>query len=477
MSKTSPHSVIALAEYVDSLGPDVVRAEGWRTLSLSNLRADAARKLIVLANAAALDIELEDGTQTSIDPDGTLQSELEPYRVVVQKPDAEAGLGRVISAAGFRDLLPQAQRFDRIHYARAKIALNTNLFRIAPWGDTDAPQPAERTKSPQQIVRQSAGGPPAAEDIRPWLSKELSETAFQDPAIAAWTSIAAKELLRAIAGEIEADGRLVFRGATKLVLDAPDPAARDELGLLGFNGLMAAAAWVYEVPREVEARHTLLMAELCRSPRDRADPAALMKDSISPALEGAKLAYQLSLEEISKDTLKALADIRKSLSDETAKLADISRQLSASVAGAIFLGLGLLAARSATDAPSWLLRSLAALTLVYVGAVLASGLSFTAMQRRIREEWRRRLYRFISPSDYKAMVLDRAREAERSFYITAGLGFTVAFAVLAWVFYAAGSPRPSGELNARQDVERRSGGASPVDGSAVTTAPTTPKTD
>jgi hypothetical protein len=84
------------------------------------------------------------------------------------------------------------------------------------------------------------------------------------------------------------------------------------------------------------------------------------------ALESAKIAYQMALSSNSRDTLAALTDLRKAVTDETAQLTGLSRQLSTAVAGALATGIGLVAARITSHAPATLATALMVVVAVYV---------------------------------------------------------------------------------------------------------------
>jgi hypothetical protein len=170
--------------------------------------------------------------------------------------------------------------------------------------------------------------------------------------------------------------------------------------------------------------------EIARSATARTDVGTVLSACAVQALEGARLAFQMGLEDLSRDTLKSLADLRKGLGDDAAKLADSTRQLAGSVAGSLVLGLGLVAAKLGTTAPKALIIVLALVLAGYVAAVIVSNLQFVLLQRSIRKEWRGRLYRFLTSEDYQRMVLKPAYQAEQSTFIAMGIGGVLALIML-----------------------------------------------
>jgi hypothetical protein len=78
-------------------------------------------------------------------------------------------------------------------------------------------------------------------------------------------------------------------------------------------GLLAGVEWVYVSGFDVETRHLLLANEWARAYRP--DALAGLADR---ALESAKAAYKAYVKSSSRETLKALADLRKAVIEECA---------------------------------------------------------------------------------------------------------------------------------------------------------------
>jgi hypothetical protein len=160
-----------------------------------------------------------------------------------------------------------------------------------------------------------------------------------------------------------------------------------------------------------------------------------------PALEGARIAYQFGVTEQSKDTLKALSDLRKAVSDEAAKLSETTRSLGAAVVGAVFGNIALIVARLTLPANAQFVGAAAVLLglvlTIYVGATIGSGVQFLRIQRDLRRDWKDRLYRFLSTEEYQAMVNRPAERAERSFKIAAWCGGGMCLGLLLAVFFIA----------------------------------------
>lgn len=143
-------------------------------------------------------------------------------------------------------------------------------------------------------------------------------------------------------------------------------------------------------------------------------------------LQGARLAYQLSLSDLTREAIKAQGDLRKAVADDTAKLADNTRQVAMALAAALATSVGLIAAKIGTPTPDWVIQAVAVVAAFYVAAVIVSGWIFMQLQRDMRQTWRSRLYRFVPDSDYRAMVLDSAGRAKAMFTVVAVAGAIVA---------------------------------------------------
>jgi hypothetical protein len=247
----------------------------------------------------------------------------------------------------------------------------------------------------------------------------------------------------------------------------------------GFASLQVAARWVFQTDREVETRHGLLTAELARTNVGSSDAALLFENGSAPALEGAKIALQLGLHKLSLDSLKAMADLRKAVADETAKLSDTTRQLATAVAGALFAGIGIIAARLtlAISGPG-IVAAILIIGMVlcaYVAAVIISGVQFVSIQRDLRSQWRERLYRFLPEAEYESMVSSPAAKSEKAFKTAAVISGVLAglllCAVVAVTFVPYNSTKTVGPAAGQIDRYLGKEGAPPTASELPRSAP------
>ncbi|MBH8609982.1 hypothetical protein I4N56_002760 [Pseudomonas mohnii] len=139
---------------------------------------------------------------------------------------------------------------------------------------------------------------------------------------------------------------------------------------------------------------------------------------------------------MTKDTLKSLGDLRKAVTDETSKATDATRQTVTAISTAAGVGIGLAVTRMTIAVSPWLILVVMIVVLLYVVAIAWSGWHFILVQRDLRVQWQTKLYRFLSATDYEAMVTNPVKRSEHVFKRTAiwGVSVLVAWALCVVVF-------------------------------------------
>lgn len=403
--------------------------EGETTVSVSNLASVDAQKVATAAVAAGLACSIRDAEGQDW-PAADLVPEFQPFRVSVTKPVLADGTLAVVTGAGFEHLLAAGTAYNRWWVAGLTAPIRTWTTLFLPWGDDEAAPSAIPTANPRTLVREYSSERSVPASIGRWLLRR-DETIDLNVAICRiWAEAAVSAIMLALPNEVEDEqASLRFRGPPRLSLryerTAIGPAERQV-----FADLETAAAWVFENERETELRHTLLATEIARSGGD-GTVLSVFGDRLAPSLEGARIAYELSVAGTSADTLKALADLRKAVTEEMAKVTEATRQTITAVTGAIAVGMGLLAARSTTKTEPWLIEAVMVVAVVYVLLILATGAQFVLLQRSVRSDWQVRLYRFLPSSDYRKLVTKPAFRAEFAFWSAATIGVFATIA-LAW---------------------------------------------
>ncbi|NDW07096.1 hypothetical protein [Jiella pacifica] len=431
-------SVESLAARLDALDADgAFINEGEAIVSISNLEAVVAREVAELTDALGWSALAFDGAGTGWAFED-LDETFAPFRIDIAKPHGPAGVLRLLTNVGFASWLERDAPNAQWQVAQ----LTTKIVGVGacftPWDDEISVQAPDLVlSSPRTLVREFSGQRAVPASLARWLLRDVDTLALDDPAAWVWAERASRMLLLSLPDEFHADlGSLRFKGPPRLELTYPEtttPISR-ALGLSGVKDLQTALGWVFEVKRESEMRHILLASELARCGGTGEQAPEFLRDYLGAALEGAKTAYQMQLAGMSSDALKTLTELRKSVTDETAKVSDATRQIITAVASALAVGAGLIAARMTASASPLLIILVMVMAGAYVAITILSGVMFTLLQRKVRKEWQPRLYRFLSQRDYEALAAGPARMAENALWWSSILG-TVAIVVMAFAIF------------------------------------------
>jgi len=160
------------------------------------------------------------------------------------------------------------------------------------------------------------------EDLRPWLQRsgpKKSSTAYE-----AWKGLSGPRLLAALANRVsETDVGIAyhFSGPPSCII-TPSPTQISTV----FDRMLAGAGWVFAEGRDTDTRHLLLANELARSHRKSA-----LAEFGDGSLDSAKGAYAAYVQSSSRETLKALAELRKTVVDEAQKASQKAQDLASSL--------------------------------------------------------------------------------------------------------------------------------------------------
>lgn len=414
-----------LAEQLDVLAAQagVHINEDDRSVTASNLSAKATLEIISACVQLGWRCSAFDEAQTPTNP-SDINEDFEPFRINIRKPDTAADTLNIITEVGFLHWLDRGHHATNWRIACLKKPLVT-LGRIySDWSGSPDFTAAPLAKSPWTLVREPSAARLAPEDIRPWLLDQVQPD-FNDRLHLLWACRAFDALVHSLANEIDSEKNfLIFRGPPKLrlALLQINTEKIQEFGAEAFSILQVAAHWVYENRREAEIKHTLLSTEIARSGREDGNVADYLKENLITSLESARIAYQMSLSGLAKDTLKSLGELRKAITEETAKATDATRQTVTAISGALAVGFGLVAARLSTNINPWLISLVMLVAMGYIAMILYSGWGFIRLQRELRREWQPKLYRFLPQEEYRKMVTIPAEKSETVFKCSALIG-------------------------------------------------------
>lgn len=410
----------------------VTITESRTSLSVYQLSGPQAKEVVAL-------LEAGDWTNLRIsDEGGALHEEMlketsKDITVVADRKALPTGVEGVITLSGFDRLLSRAPSSRVVWVEGLEQAVDTLTVRYAPWGDIEEFEVKGEVADPAKVVRFLAPSNEGRGNLARFILKNPDQPA-NEPSLAPWRKRAIDCLTTALAHEVEPDGQLLFRGPppTRYAL-SKTAHVRDS----AFAALQRATAWTYENDRELENRHGLLAAEVARTSLRGGDISDLL-NSLELALEGARIAYAFGVNQQSKEALRSLADLRKAISDDTAKLSETTRSLCAAVVGAVFGNIGLLIARVSLQSNAKFIGGAAILLGVvlalYVAAIIYSGHRYIGIQRQLRKDWREKVYRFLTDEDYEKLVGDPVKKSENTFYVVSLIGMLMVLLCLYAVY-------------------------------------------
>lgn len=424
-------------------------AEAERSVAVSRLESQTVAELVQFAEALDWPVHIFDAADSEWTA-ATIDEAFGPFRVVIDKPEGPANVLRLLTNIGFGEWLARDDARSHWQVARLTRTIAAQGLRVTDW-DADACEPIVdiAQRSPRTLVREYHGQRSVPRSLARWLLSEDGGGTLEDESASVWARAAARNLVLALPDEYDSERQMLrFKGPPRLDLQLP--ANQDVVEVLGDDGfatLQSALRWVFEVERETEMRHILLATEVARCGGSGEQALPFLRENLAAAFEGARTAYQIQLAGLSSDTLKSLAELRKSVTDETAKVIEATRQIIAAVAGALAVGVGLIAARITTTTTPWLIAIVMVIAAIYVAITIHSGVSFMRLQREVRLQWQPRLYRFLSSHDYASLVGNPAGKAEAMLKMAAMLGGLAVVLTAAAIFFVprADIPRVAGE--------------------------------
>lgn len=303
------------------------------------------------------------------------------------------------------------------------------LAKFAPFGDPIDPRKWVFDLSDPRIV---------PSDLRPWLLKRQPE--IEGDAFSTWKSEAALRLWSSLVDQVAGSAK-----ERRYILAGPPThdVRVSENDIAGaFRPLRYASEWIFADVTDQDARHLIFGSELAQTLRALALPLA---DAIPIALDNAKAAYRAHVQSASRETLKALADLRRAVVDETQKTVERTHDLT----GALWRDLLVAAAPfvikilpdSANISSSLIARCFLCVAALYlIGSFTAQTLvnrDFFMQQRRARATWYAALTRYLPKQEYNEISAEPIEAAKRVYdRVLVGVGAFYAALVIA-LFSAA----------------------------------------
>lgn len=426
-----------------------------------------------------------DALGDELDLDANPEIEGQIRLIIGKKPTATTFY--FLTEQGVRVLLSdldQAAAARRVLVAAEFDGFRTASCAFEPWTQMVPDETeADRLKGivPRRIVRDQLAIVPLS--VGPILLTEAP--AQESETFHAWRSVASRQLLTTLCDEIWSDAGTVTVALTgprkrrlKAGLDAGDPQ-------LDLAPATEAAAWVYDSGREFETRHTLFTYELAREWPDETPFAEAFAAKAPAALEAAQAAFRLHVREASKETLKSLQDLRKSLSEEVTRFVTQTREIAATmwrdllvVVAALLGRFALVASPKPAEAKAadWLLVGIAIYLAFSIIATIASNASFMGIFRSARSTWQTKLYGFLDPGDLNTLATKPLNTAETTYRWTRNAACVAYALVIAGLLLLASTDNPDTDIssnNASTAAETETNMAAPAN-IAVAPSPTAP---
>ncbi|WP_427788489.1 hypothetical protein [Brevundimonas diminuta] len=263
---------------------------------------------------------------TEIDDDIELDEHAPPepggvYRITI-KTATVAGQLRLFLSASLAAWIDQTAEVDVVMIAdmgpEETFATRRARFQLWTTEEPEAFAPSEPAADPRAFCSDFTGTHQTPSDIRPWLIR--SAPARQGESWAIWTEASSRKLMAAISDGVSnsTHGLLYhFSGPPACTLSLTDA----EVTALNPE-LQAAAKWIFLEGRDADTRHMFMAAEWARTHRAGA-AGQLGKGSLASAMA----AWSAYAKSGSKETLKALTDLRKAVVDEGQKAAQRAQDM------------------------------------------------------------------------------------------------------------------------------------------------------
>lgn len=259
-----------------------------------------------------------------------------------------------------------------------------------------------------------------------------------------WTAVVSLKLLAMICGDIQVQGTqytFTFKGdRTKtLLLDSAKPEHGAALKAV-FPKLNDIAQWVYQEIKQVATKLTFLQQQLTYGlSDDRIEYAGEdLRRVFTSAWDGARLSFEYFLKNISKEVVKNMSDLSKTLIDNQAKIKQNIADLSSTMWKDFTTVLGVLVLQFAIKQNEVVARyfpifgwGLIAYVAISYGVTAFNGFAFYYDTRQsMRQSWPR-LYSYMDESD---MNRDFFTPLKRSFIRFRGIFWIVLMAYLGLIF-------------------------------------------
>lgn len=359
-------------------------------------------------------------------------------QLTIVKPDVE-GVAAFVFADNAAKFLETQTASGRVLSAELepRAAFQTRGLEVAVWdlGATIVSPPQPVPISPRKLVKDYVPDREIVDDLSPWLM--TTRPAVESPEFAGWRTQAARRLLGALVNSAAAEQGVIWfqaSGPPLFRIRADDPALTS-----AWEDLTACAEWVFLAGSDTEVRHLIFAVELARA--NRSD--LTLPGIATHALEAARATYEAHVQSASRETLKALADLRKTVIDETQKVTQRAQDLTGGLWRDVAVSAAPFVIKVLGDAGKTTKPEIAA--GFYFAAAIFIAVSFSLQvrinktfldnQKKARTKWFQTLYGYISANERRDIAeepIDKAVASYRETRLFVGLVYLALFIVLMW---------------------------------------------
>lgn len=259
-------------------------------------------------------------------------------------------------------------------------------------------------KDPRVLVKNRATNLCSTpKNVSSWFLTEFSEAS---QVLTAWKKIASFKLTLTLPLQlIDEDGNLraVFKDENYYSFGLKNKESTIWENV--YHEIYDASFWIYKNKEEAESKHRLLNHQLAVEWSEAIEfPEG---DKIARSLSNAKRAYDLHLHDSSKEVLKSLTDLRKTLFEEVERVKETTRSLSDKLWRDFAIALGVLVIRfvpNLSSIPDEYLNILAYGTAIFlivsIMITILSNFFFNRSSKQNRKKWQERLFFYISKDEF-----------------------------------------------------------------------------
>ncbi|MFB1164143.1 hypothetical protein ACEZED_20775, partial [Escherichia coli] len=317
---------------------------------------------------------------------------------------------------------------NKVNILGLKHGFETLGYSVEPWNHApEKIEPNETVRTSinlQSYVKFYSSEFMPASDIAPWVLYKMPEA--EDNFFKKWLQVSCNMLCRTLVNELLADEKksicLTGKPPKKLIYGDPDILLSD------YSVLQTVINWIFIEGNEIELKHTFFTSELAREWPEYLSFCEGLPKKLPMAFESAKLLYKAHIRASSRETIKSLSDLRKTLAEDTQKIISQSKDITSALWKDLALVISLFAIKYALDASKinitnnifpYMFFALSIYIFISQVTTLFINKNYFKILDNTRLVWRDKLYGFLDDTDYENLAVTPLREAYKAYQIIA----------------------------------------------------------